>query len=70
MDDSDGTRVASAIYRALFNPEFQIHSDDPDEQTWNINMEVIPYALQMVAQEMRAEGLPASRWAQYIHYGI
>lgn len=70
MEDEDGPRVARAIYEAIFNPDHEIESDDPTEQIWNIHLETVPRALEKVAEDMRAEGLPASRWAQYIHYGI
>ena len=65
MYDEDGPRVARAIYRAVFR-------NCPEDATSlaAIDMEAIPRALDEAVREMRAEGLPPRRWAQFIHYGM
>lgn len=59
MDDADGPEVARIVYKRLFegNNEFL----DPD---------VVPYALDEAVQALRRKGVPAARWATYVHVGI
>jgi hypothetical protein len=56
MYDSDGPQVAQSVYRAILGKEmFQL--DD------------IPYALDDAVQELRKQGVPANRWATFMHIG-
>ena len=63
MDDRDGPRVAKAVYGEIFRNWKKGTSE-------NVVLDTIAYALDEVGQEMRADGLPMSRWAQYVHYGV
>jgi len=59
MNDIDGPLVAKTIYTQLFagEPEYL----DPD---------TVPYALDDAVQMLRKSGLPPSRWAPYVHFGV
>lgn len=60
MGDVDGPVVARRVYRDLFTgsgPEY-------------LNLDLIPYALDAAAKELRDRGLHPSRWAPYVHLGI
>ena len=65
MNDADGPRVARAIYTELLRGGLELEEDD-----LVVDLNTIAYALDDVVQEMRAEGLPPSRWTQFTHYGI
>ena len=64
MYDQDGPRVARAIYRAIFEKY------DSTDGASTVNFGVIPYALDAVVREMRDEGLPPNRWAQFVYFGM
>jgi hypothetical protein len=56
MSDEDGPRLARRFYAVLFERE-QIDLDD------------IPYALDAAVQSLRSAGVPARRWALFMHMG-
>jgi hypothetical protein len=56
MSDEDGPRLARRFYEVLFERE-QLELDD------------IPYALDAAVQTLRSAGVPARRWALFMHMG-
>jgi hypothetical protein len=56
MSDEDGPRLARRFYEVLFERE-QLDLDD------------IPYALDAAVQALRIAGVPARRWALFMHMG-
>lgn len=58
MDDVDGPDVAEAVYEELL-------SSDTDE----LDLDLVPYALDQAVLKMRQKRLSASRWAPYLHIG-
>jgi hypothetical protein len=56
MSDEDGPRLARRVYEVLFERE-QLDLDD------------IPYALDAAVQALRSGGVPARRWALFMHMG-
>jgi hypothetical protein len=56
MSDEDGPQLAHRVYQALFERD-QIDLDD------------IPYALDVAVQALRSAGVPARRWALFMHMG-
>jgi hypothetical protein len=56
MSDEDGPKVARGMYERLFEKE-QLDLDD------------IPYALDDAVRALRDSGVPAKRWALYMHMG-
>jgi hypothetical protein len=56
MGDADGPVVAPMVYRELFKGDMF----DPS---------VVPYALDEAVQELRRQGIPAHRWATFVHIG-
>jgi hypothetical protein len=56
MSDEDGPRLARRFYEVLFERE-QLDLDD------------IPYALDAAVQTLRSDGVPARRWALFMHMG-
>jgi hypothetical protein len=56
MNDQDGPRLARRFYEVLFERE-QLDLDD------------IPYALDAAVQALRNAGVPARRWALFMHMG-
>jgi hypothetical protein len=59
MNDVDGPNVAGTIYRRLL-----------DGDSAYLDTDVIPYALDEAAQDLRHAGYPPSRWASFVHLGI
>jgi hypothetical protein len=57
MDDIDGPFMAERIYRRIF-------------QDGTFNMSAVPDAVDDVVRELRESGVPASRWATYVHIGV
>lgn len=35
-----------------------------------LDLSAVPFALDQAVQELRETGVPASRWATYVHFGI
>jgi hypothetical protein len=56
MDDADGPQVAKLFYERLFARDV-------------ITLDAIPYALDYAVGELRKSGVPAKRWATFIHMG-
>jgi hypothetical protein len=56
MSDEDGPEVARGMYERLFKKD-QLDLDD------------IPYALDGAVRALRERGVPAERWALYMHMG-
>jgi hypothetical protein len=56
MDDVDGPRIAKLFYERLFAEEV-------------IELDKIPYALDLAVEELRKSGVPPVRWATFIHVG-
>ncbi|KAF8167386.1 CHAT domain-containing protein [Crassisporium funariophilum] len=58
MNDGDGPFVTEKVYRALFK-----------NGCLDSNADLIPIALDDAVRQMRAQKIPARRWAPYIHIG-
>jgi hypothetical protein len=56
MSDKDGPQLARRVYEVLFERD-QLDLDD------------IPYALDAAVQGLRSAGVPARRWALFMHMG-
>jgi hypothetical protein len=56
MHDEDGPKVARAFYEALFRSE-------------TLDLDDVPYALDEAVQTLRKAGVPAQRWALFMHMG-
>jgi hypothetical protein len=56
MNDDDGPVFARRLYEDLFERD-QLDLDD------------IPYAVDEAVRALRASGVPASRWALFVHMG-
>jgi hypothetical protein len=56
MHDEDGPKVAQAFYEALFRNEV-------------FDLDDVPYALDEAVQVLRRAGVPAQRWALFMHMG-
>jgi hypothetical protein len=56
MSDEDGPRLARSFYEALFERE-------------TLDLDDIPYALDAAIQALRSAGVPARRWALFMHMG-
>jgi hypothetical protein len=56
MHDEDGPRVARAFYEALFQSDV-------------LDLNDVPYALDEAIQALRKAGVPAQRWALFMHMG-
>jgi hypothetical protein len=56
MDDFDGPVVAKTVYEHLLKPEV-------------FDLDAVPHALDAAVQQLRDAGVPAHRWAPYIHMG-
>jgi hypothetical protein len=56
MNDVDGPYVAQRVYRHIF-------------RDGRLNLDSVPYALDDAVNELRKSGVPASRWATYVHVG-
>jgi CHAT domain-containing protein len=59
MGDVDGPVVAETVYTELLK----------SAKNGVIDLEVVPYALDLAVRKLRTSGLPPSRWATYIHMG-
>jgi hypothetical protein len=56
MSDEDGPQLARHVYEVFFEQD-QLDLDD------------IPYALDAAVQALRSAGVPARRWALFMHMG-
>jgi hypothetical protein len=57
MDDIDGPFMAKRIYKRIF-------------QNGTVDMSAVPFAVHEAIKELRESGVPASRWATYVHFGV
>jgi CHAT domain-containing protein len=57
MDDIDGPFMAQRIYSRIFRDGI-------------LDMSVVPYAVDEAVKELRESGVPAYRWATYVHFGV
>jgi hypothetical protein len=57
MDDVDGPFIAKRVYSAIF-------------KDGHLDLGVVPWALDNAVRELRESGVPATRWATYIHLGV
>jgi hypothetical protein len=56
MHDEDGPKVAQALYETLFRGE-------------TLDLDDVPYALDEAVDLLRKSGVPAQRWALFMHMG-
>jgi hypothetical protein len=56
MHDEDGPTLAHRFYEALLKRE-------------HVDLDDIAYALDGAIQSLRSQGVPARRWAPYMHMG-
>jgi hypothetical protein len=56
MYDADGPKMAEWFYEALLEND-------------TIELDHIPYALDVAVQKLRQSGAPPQRWATYMHWG-
>jgi hypothetical protein len=56
MHDEDDPIVARRIYEDLFGKE-------------HLELDDVPYALDRTMQALRIAGVPAQRWASFMHMG-
>jgi hypothetical protein len=56
MNDVDGPFVAKRVYSSIF-------------QDGQLDLAAVPYALDDAVTALRKSGVPASRWATYVHVG-
>jgi CHAT domain-containing protein len=56
MHDEDGPRVARCVYEYLF-------------KSGRLNLDDVPYALDAAVTMLREAGVPAERWALFVHMG-
>lgn len=56
MGDVDGPALARHFYEELFSKD-------------TITLDDVPYALDAAVQHLRSSGVPANRWATFIHMG-
>lgn len=57
MDDFDGPFMAKRIYSQIF-------------KEGHLNLEAVPFAVDDAVRQLRESGVPASRWATYVHFGL
>jgi hypothetical protein len=57
MNDIDGPFMAERIYRRIFRDGI-------------LDLSAVPYALDDAVQALRNSGVPADRWATYVHFGV
>jgi hypothetical protein len=56
MSDEDGPKVARRVYEQLF-------------EKGRLDLDDVPYALDNAVRMLREAGVPAERWALYVHMG-
>jgi hypothetical protein len=56
MHDEDGPKLAQRFYEALL-----MHD--------HLDLDDIPYALEEAITSLRSQGVPAQRWALFMHMG-
>jgi len=58
MDDFDGPTVAKTVYEEIFKDGVQV-----------VDLDAVPYALDLATRKLREKGLTAARWAPFVHLG-
>jgi hypothetical protein len=56
MNDEDGPDLARRVYQRFFEKE-------------TLDLDDVPYALDDAVRMLRHAGVPASRWALFVHMG-
>jgi hypothetical protein len=56
MNDEDGPRVTRCVYEDLF-------------KRGRLDLDDVPYALDAAMAMLREAGVPAERWALFVHMG-
>jgi hypothetical protein len=56
MDDEDGPYIARRVYNSIFGKQ-------------ELSLDDIPYALDEATRTLRDTGVPAARWAAFVHLG-
>ena len=56
MGDTDGPKIAESVYNELLSKDI-------------LELDDIPYALDLAVERLRATGAPPARWATFIHIG-
>jgi hypothetical protein len=56
MHDNDGPMMARSVYESLFAQDY-------------VDLDDVAFALDDAVHVLRAEGVPASRWALFMHMG-
>jgi hypothetical protein len=56
MHDEDGPKLAQRFYEGLFAKP-------------SLDLDDVPYALDDAIQALRMDGVPAPRWAPFMHLG-
>jgi hypothetical protein len=56
MNDEDGPRVTRCVYEHLF-------------KSGRLDLDDVPYALDAAMTMLREAGVPAERWALFVHMG-
>jgi hypothetical protein len=56
MGDEDGPLTARKFYKALF-------------QSYQLEADIIPYAIDTAVLALRAQGVSVERWATFVHLG-
>jgi len=59
MEDLDGPIVAKTVYEDLFRGGSEV-----------LDLDTIPYDLDLAVRKLRAKGLAANPWAPYVHIGV
>jgi hypothetical protein len=57
MDDLDGPFMAQRIYARIF-------------KDGRLDLDAVPHAVDEAVRQLRESGVPASRWATYVHFGV
>jgi hypothetical protein len=56
MNDVDGPFIAERVYKRIFT-------------NGQLDLSLVPFALDEAVRELRMKGVHASRWATYVHIG-
>jgi hypothetical protein len=57
MNDLDGPFMAKCIYSQIF-------------KNGVLDLKAVPYAVNEAVRQLRESGVPANRWATYVHFGV
>ena len=62
MSDRDGPKVATTVYKRLF--------DTAGPDTEYLDADVVPYALDEAVRALRDGGAKPADWATFVHFGL